>query len=420
MDVERRQMKKFIFVFGIVLTAVGVKSQTMYVKRNDAYVRQGPGSYYPFVVVLQFGARIEKIGSSGDWFKVKVPENKEGWIAANCLSDRQSQAAMFYRISKGWSSAGASESALAAAIKGFAKKYGRVSTGNVESVLEYSNKTFTASELAAFDKPLVDDGSDNRGKMDLNGLDFKAPVYDPSMDEQAIGVGIAARLLSGGIVNDPSLKKYVNMIAAVLAESSEVYNWDFTVFVLNDTTLDGFACPGGYIFVTLGAIRACNDESMLAAIIAHEMGHVIGRNGLEEMAKRAVDIKADSAFSELDEETGWHSKTDQDLESMAQESYDEVVHRRLFRYEKEADEMSAVLCANAGYDPWGIVRLDRKVDRLSRTANPDIFGSDFSLHNDPAERYKLIREFVEKHFSKERPGARMKARFESEPARIIH
>ncbi len=411
-------MRKHLLFFIIILTAIAAKSQTMYVKRNDAYVRQGPGSYYPFIVVLQFGARIEKVGSSGEWYKVKVPGGKEGWIATNCLSDRRSQAAMFYRISSAWSSAGASETALAAAIKGFAKSYGKVSTGDVESVLEYSNKTFNAGELAAFAQPLADDGSENKDKMNLSNLNFTTPVYDPSMDEQAIGVGVAARLISRGIVKDSGLKKYVNMIAAVLAENSEVYDWDFTVFVLNDTTLDGFACPGGYIFVTLGAVKACKDESMLAAIIAHEMGHVIGRNGLEEMTKRAVDIKADSVFFELDEDTGWHSKTDQDLESMAQESYDIVVHRRLFRYEKEADEMSAVLCANAGYDPWGIVRLDREVERLSRKANPNIFGADFSLHNDPVKRYKLIKAFVEKKFSKNNPGARMESRFESEVAKI--
>lgn len=420
MNVERKQMRKYFLVFVMILAAADANSQTMFVKRNNAYVREGPGSYYPFVVVLQFGAKIEKIGASGNWYQVKVPDNKSGWIAANCLSNRQSQAAMLNRISSGWSSATASQSALAAAIKGFAKKYGKVGPGNVDAVFEYSHKNFTRSDLSAFERPLVDYGSSNKGKLDFDDLDFKTPQYDPSMDEQAIGVGIAARLVSRGIVTDPVLTRYVNMIAATLAQNSDVYNWDFTVFILQDSTIDGFACPGGYIFVTLGAVRACDDESMLAAIIAHEMGHVIRRHGLQEMTKRAVDIKADSVFTELDEETGGASKTDQDLESMARESYDIVVHKRLFKYEKEADEMSAVLCANAGYDPWGIVRLDAKVDALSRTMNPDIFGADFSLHNDPAQRYKLIREFVEKHFSHDSPGARLKARFEAETAGLVH
>ncbi len=412
-------MKKLLLIFVIVISAVEVRSQTMFVKRNNAYVRQGPGSYYPFVVVLELGAKIDKIGVSGDWFHVKVPDSQSGWIAANCLSGQQSQAAMLNKISSGWSSARASESALAAAIKGFAKRYGKVSPGNVEQVFEYSHKDFTAGDLAAFEKPVEAYRSSNKGEIDFDDLDFKTPQYDPSLNEQAIGVGIAARLVSRGIVKDPTLSRYVNMIAATLAQYSDVYNWDFTVFVLSDSTIDGFACPGGYIFVTLGAVRACDDESMLAAIIGHEMGHVIRRHGLQEMTKRAVDIKADSVFGELDEETGGESQTELDLESMSRNAYDEVVHKRLFKYEREADEMSAVLLANAGYDPWGIVRMDEKVDALSKTSNPDIFGADFSLHNDPAERYKLIKKFVDDHFSRSDPGARMRSRFEAELARIL-
>jgi hypothetical protein len=55
----------------------------------------------------------------------------------------------------------------------------------------------------------------------------------------------------------------------------------------------------------------------------------------------------------------------------------------------------------------------------SRTSSPDIFGADFSLHNDPAKRYKLIKEFVDKNFSVDSPGARMKTRFESETSGLM-
>ncbi len=411
-------MKIATTVLILCVAAMVSESQTLYVKRNNAYVREGPGSFYPFIVVLQSGAGIKELGVSGNWYKVEVQADKKGWIAANCLSDKRSGASMFQKLSSGWSSAGASQSALAAAIKGFAKKYSDAGAGDVDEVLSYSRKNFTADELVSFAKPLELSSSSNKGKLDFGDLDFKTPHYDPTMDEQAIGVGIAARLAARGIVRDTRLVKYVNMIAAALAQSSEVYNWDFTVFVLNDSTIDGFACPGGYIFLTLGAVKACSDESMLAAIIAHEMGHVIRRHGLQEMTNRAVDIKADSAFSELDENVGGSSKTEEDLESMARESYDIVVHKRLFAYEKEADEMSAVLCANAGYDPWGIVRMDQKVYALSKTESPDMFGADFTLQNDPAERYRLIKEFVDRNFSQDSPGARMKVRFESEIGEI--
>jgi hypothetical protein len=385
---------------------------SLYVKRDNAYVREGPGSFYPLVTVLQRGAKLEQIETNGDWYKVRLESQQVGWIAANCLVDKRPEGEMIEKVSKGWSSASASKTGLAAAIKGFAKKYGKADPGNVDDVFKNSQKDFTGSDVAQFNAPLAEYHSRNKGKIDIDDLDLDQPEYDPSFEEQGIGVGIAARLISKGIVTDPGLVRYVNLIAAVVAQNSKVYDWDFTVFILNDSTINGFACPGGYIFITLGAVKACEDESMLAGIVAHEMAHVIRRHGLQEMTKRLVDIKADQSFNELEEETG-ESDVDAELESMAASSYDIVVHKRLLDYELEADKISAILCANAGYDPSGIVRMDAKVASMADT-NPDMFGDDFSLQNNPMDRYNSIKKFVDKKFSETDPGTRMKERFESE------
>ncbi len=399
-------------VLGLLAFAVSFYLLTfLYVKRDNAYVREGPGSFYPLVSVLQHGTKIEQIETSGNWYKVRLESQQVGWIAANCLVDKQPESEVIQKISKSWSSARASKTGLAAAIKGFASKYGKANPGNVDDVLKNSQKYFTGMDVAQFNMPLADYRSRNRGRIDIDDLDLDQPDYDPSFEEQGIGVGIAARVISKGIVTDPELVRYVNLIAAVVAQNSRVYDWDFTVFILNDSQINGFACPGGYIFVTLGAMKACEDESMLAGIIAHEMAHVIRRHGLQEMTKRLVDIKADQAYDELEEETG-ESEVDSELESMAESSYDIVVHKRLLDYEMEADKISAILCANAGYDPSGIVRMDAKVASMADT-NPDIFGDDFSLQNNPMDRYNSVKKFVDKKFSVADPGLQMKERFVS-------
>ena len=65
------------------------------------------------------------------------------------------------------------------------------------------------------------------------------------------------------------------------------------------------------------------------------------------------------------------------------------------------------------------LRVKILVKRLTRTENPSVFGADFSLHNDPAERYKLIKEFVDDNFSRVMPGAKLKIRFQAELAKIL-
>jgi len=389
----------------------------IYVKRDNAYVREGPGSYYTLMVVLQQGTKVDALESSGGWNKVRLQDGRAGWIASNCLADKQPEGKTVENISTKWASARASQTGLAAAIKGFAQKYGSVDAGNVNTVQVHSRKNFNGADVSVFNNPLAAYHSTNRGRLSIDDLDLDQPDYDPSFEEQGVGLGIASRIVSKGLIDDPELLRYVNLIAAVIAQNSKVYDWDFNVFVLNDDRINGFACPGGYIFITLGAIKACEDESMLAAIIAHEMAHVIRRHGLQEMTRRLVDIKADQAFNELEEDSGEHSEVDDEMESMCESSYEIVVHKRLLAYETEADEIAAVLCANAGYDPSGIVRMDSKVATLMKT-DPDIFGEDFSMQKEPQERVVPIKAFVEKKFRATDPGAQMKERFDSEIERL--
>lgn len=407
-------MRKIVLILLASFFALALQVAThVFVKRDNAYVREGPGSFYPLVVVLQHGNGVDRIDASGNWYKVRLKDQRTGWLAANCLADKEPQGEVIENVSKSWSSARASSTGLAAAIKGFASKYGKGEPGKIDDVFRCAVKGFTSDDVAEFNAPIASFNSKNRGRMQIDDLDLEQPDYDPSFEEQGVGVGIAARLISKGVVADPQLTRYVNLIAATIAQNSKIYDWDFTVFVLDDSSINGFACPGGYVFITYGALKACDDESMLAAIIAHEMAHVIRRHGLQEMTKRLVDIKADVAFGELEEETQENSEVDQEMETMCENSYEIVVHERLLDYELEADKISAILCANAGYDPNGIVRMDAKVAEQLRT-DPDIFGDDFSMQKTPNERVDPITSFVGKKFSQSNPGVRMKDRFDSQ------
>jgi predicted Zn-dependent protease len=113
------------------------------------------------------------------------------------------------------------------------------------------------------------------------------------------------------------------MIAVALAEQSPAYDWDFTVYILDESTVNGFALPGGYVFITKGALQMCADESEAAAIIAHELVHVIRRHGMQEITKRKVHIKADDAFAELEEETGEKSAEEAEMDELVHQTYEQ-------------------------------------------------------------------------------------------------
>ncbi|HTP12042.1 MAG TPA: M48 family metalloprotease [Bacteroidota bacterium] len=394
----------FLVAFGVSTVA----GETIYTKRRTNDVREGPGSYYSLIVSLPENTRLSVVQRSGSWVKIQLPRNKVGWIAANCLV-AQPAGQNITRLENVWSSPRASKAGIAAAIKGFGEKYGKTDPGNVDKVLEYSDKGFTTHDLIVFNDMIRKYNSRNRGHVDLSDLDLGVPDYDVSLPERQIGVGIAARLVARGLLDNKDLHRYVNLICATITENSEIYDEDFTVFILDDAKVNAFALPGGYIFLTKGIVQLCRDEADLAGVIAHEIGHVVRRHGLAEISKRAANIAADKAFDELDQEVG-QTDDEKDLEEMIESTYDKVLHPRLIQYELEADKVGAVLAANAGYDPFGLVRMCQRMASIPKDQG-DIFDATFMAPNGFVERAEAIVKFANDEFRKTNPGATMQDRF---------
>ena len=59
--------------------------------------------------------------------------------------------------------------------------------------------------------------------------------------------------------------------------------------VLDTQELNAFACPGGTIFITRGLIQTCQNEDQLAAVLAHEVGHVVNKDGINSISQARGD-----------------------------------------------------------------------------------------------------------------------------------
>jgi uncharacterized protein YgiM (DUF1202 family) len=396
----------FIASVALVICSSTLVSQTVYTKRKSNALREGAGSYYGLVGSVPENTPLKVVARSGSWVKVRLPGDKSGWIAENSLRPEMNQSIPPASPEAMWSS----PRALSAAIKSFGKSYVKGAPGLVDTVLAYSVKGFTEDDLAAFTKQTRQSPSGNRDR--IRPEDLKLPPAGEFADlrEQQVGAGVAARLAGKGIAGGMPLHRYVNLICAAVAEKSVLYDADLTVLVLNDRTINAYAVPGGYIVLTLGLVMQCRDESELAGVIAHELAHIERRHGLQEVSKRIAGIRADMAFSELEAEVGEMTEDEAEMEELANRTYEKLVHPRLLSYEIEADRIGAILAANAGYDPFGLVRISERVARVSKET-PDIFDPEYMLPDDAATRAGDIRAFSEKHFTSESPGERMAKRF---------
>jgi hypothetical protein len=402
-------MKKNILFLILIIGVISLmNAEETYTKRKNNDVREGPGSYYRLIVTLPENTKLTVLERTSTWVKIQLPMNRIGWLAANNLVGRPLQKIVI-PLENVWSSPKASKAGIAAAIKGFGEKYGKTDSGNVDRLLAYSEKGFVGSDLASFNREVRRYKSKNRDHLQLRDLDLDVPDYDVSLQEKQIGVGIAARIVARGLLENSELHRYVNLICAAVTENSSIYNADFTVYVLDDIKVNAFAVPGGYIFITKGMIQQCHDESELAGVIAHEIAHVVRCHGLQEISQRAVKIAADKAFDELEEEVG-KTQVEIELEEMIDSCYNKVIHPRLIKYEFEADKVGAVFSANAGYDPFGLVRISERIARIPKEQS-DIFDATFMAPNDAIERYNAISKFVNKQFETSNPGATMTERF---------
>ena len=84
--------------------------------------------------------------------------------------------------------------------------------------------------------------------------------------------------------NNARLQAYVNGIGQTLARQSHRKNIKFTFTVIDDPSVNAFALPGGYVYITTGLMAYLNSEAELAGVLGHEIGHVTARHGVQQQS----------------------------------------------------------------------------------------------------------------------------------------
>ncbi len=87
---------------------------------------------------------------------------------------------------------------------------------------------------------------------------------------------------------DRNLVNYVNDIGQRLAAQSDRPNLTYTFQVVEDDNINAFATMGGYVYVHTGLLKAADNEAQLASVMAHEIGHIVGKHSIKQTRADAV------------------------------------------------------------------------------------------------------------------------------------
>jgi len=210
-------------------------------------------------------------------------------------------------------------------------------------------------------------------------------------EEIALGAQAAPDLIKeyGGEVKSEPLKSYVRGIGGRIAALTEAdypdLPWEF--FVLDSDVINAFAIPGGKVFISRGLMSYMENEAQLAAVLGHEIGHVVAQHVDERLSRsmaaqigmEVIGGMSDSEFVNAGAAIltqGTLLKFDRNQES-------------------EADRLGLKYIVAAGYDPQGMVEMLEILVATSGGSSPPEF---FSTHPNPEGRRDSITELIREDY----------------------
>jgi predicted Zn-dependent protease len=199
------------------------------------------------------------------------------------------------------------------------------------------------------------------------------------------------------MVQNEEVESYIDRLGQFLVEYSGRRNIKYQFKVVDSTQINAFALPGGFIYVNRGLIEEADNESELAGVIAHEIGHVVERHSVDQVKRAQL---TGLGLSMLDIFLGGRGVTGQ----IANIAGQMVATGAFLKYsrdaEREADQVGAKNVYDAGYDPHGMITFFEKLSRLGQS-HPNAIEGFFSTHPSPEERVQNISELIASFPAKE-------------------
>lgn len=212
--------------------------------------------------------------------------------------------------------------------------------------------------------------------------------------EYYIGRSVGAVVLSKYKPHDIlAVNQYVNVLGQTLAQASDLPQifGGYHFLVLNSDDINAFATPSGLVFVTRGLLRCCRNEDHLAAVLAHEIGHIERRHGMAAIEKARITealttIAVEGAKTLGSREVAQLTRT---FGGAIGDITNTMINKGYSRAsEYEADGVAVTLLRRVGYDPNGLLEM---LTAMKRNLKPG--GLDFAkTHPAPDDRIAELRK----------------------------
>jgi predicted Zn-dependent protease len=217
----------------------------------------------------------------------------------------------------------------------------------------------------------------------------KAP-YNPFSDQDEIAIGNKfaaefeekAPILKSGI-----LDSYLAGVVDKLGKDSRRPDMHYVIHVVNVDSVNAMAIPGGHLYIDRGMLDFVENESELAGVLAHEVGHVAARHSMNALARQAAVmtlVKQAKDAGLLNDQT-----VAEIVERVGGSAAMMVEHAFNRDEEREADVLGLYNMERAGWTPLGMLTMMERLKQFS--GPPNLIAQLMSNHPPTAERANTIK-----------------------------
>jgi predicted Zn-dependent protease len=191
-----------------------------------------------------------------------------------------------------------------------------------------------------------------------------------------------------GLYNDAELQRYVRGVGERLARAAHRPNLPWSFAVVDEPAVNAFALPGGYVYLTRGIMPFLRDESELAAVMGHEIGHVDARHQAAAYSRQTLTGGGLAVLGVLVPET-------QPLQGVAQLTAGLMFLKFGRNDELEADQLGVKYAAASGWNPAGMSGLLGTLARLDEASGTRRGVPNWAMTHPPAtDRVIKVEEAV--------------------------
>ena len=191
------------------------------------------------------------------------------------------------------------------------------------------------------------------------------------------------------ILNDRQANTYIDALGRQLAAHAAGEKYPYQFKIVNDTAINAFALPGGFVYIDRGALEAADNEAQIAGVMAHEIGHVALRHGTNQASKAYIaqvplavvgGILGSNSISGVLGQLGISFATSSLLLKYSRDA------------ETQADLMGTQILHDSGYDPRAMVEFFEKIQAESKGRAVQFFSD----HPNPENRISNVQREIER------------------------